>query len=66
MNSFIREMPGPLVGVKARAPFHEAPKTMPTAANSSSACRTAKLLSPVCRIDAVALAKALESIHQRG
>ncbi len=37
MNSFISEMPGPEVGVKARAPAHDAPITMPTAASSSSA-----------------------------
>ena len=38
MNSFISEMPGPLVGVKARAPFQDAPMTAPIAASSSSAC----------------------------
>ena len=37
MNSFISEMPGPEVGVKARAPAHDAPITMPMAASSSSA-----------------------------
>ena len=36
-NSFISEMPGPLVGVNARAPFQLAPSTMPMAASSSSA-----------------------------
>ena len=41
MNSFMSEMPGPLVGVKARAPFHEAPSTIPIADSSSSACSTA-------------------------
>jgi len=41
MNSFISEMPGPAVGVNARAPAHEAPTTMPSAASSSSACRIA-------------------------
>jgi hypothetical protein len=48
MNSFISEMPGPLVGVNARAPFHEAPITMPMAAElvlglhdaRSCACRS--------------------------
>ncbi len=44
MNSFISEMPGPAVGVKARAPAHDAPMTMPIAAISSSACRIAKRL----------------------
>ena len=37
MNSFISEMPGPAVGVNARAPAHAAPITMPMAASSSSA-----------------------------
>ena len=37
-NSFISDMPGPLVGVNARAPFQVAPSTMPIAASSSSAC----------------------------
>ena len=41
------EMPGPLVGVNALAPFQEAPSTMPIAASSSSAWMTAKLRSPV-------------------
>src|SRR5260370_11212496 len=36
-------MPGPGVDVKARAPAHEAPSTIPMAASSSSACRIAKL-----------------------
>ena len=36
-NSLISEMPGPLVGVNARAPFQLAPSTMPIAASSSSA-----------------------------
>ena len=40
-------VPGPAVGVKARAPAHEAPITMPMAASSSSACRIAKRLRPV-------------------
>src|SRR5215207_661532 len=40
-------MPGPAVEVKARAPFQEAPMTMPTAASSSSACRMQKLRLPV-------------------
>ena len=33
------EIPGPAVDVKARAPFHDAPITMPMAASSSSAWR---------------------------
>ena len=37
MNSLISEMPGPDVGVKDRAPFHDAPITMPMAESSSSA-----------------------------
>ena len=41
MNSFISEMPGPLVAVNARAPFHDAPSTMPIAESSSSAWITA-------------------------
>src|SRR5215212_11469720 len=36
MNSCISEMPGPEVAVKARAPFQEAPMTMPIEASSSS------------------------------
>ena len=34
-------MPGPEVAVKARAPFQEAPITMPIEASSSSACTMA-------------------------
>src|SRR5579864_8874222 len=41
------ERPGPEVEVIARAPAHVAPKTMPIAASSSSACSTAALRSPV-------------------
>jgi hypothetical protein len=41
MNSFMREIPGPAVGVNARAPAHPAPITMPMAASSSSAWRIA-------------------------
>ena len=41
------EMPGPEVAVKARAPFHMAPITMPMAASSSSAWMKAKFLRPV-------------------
>ena len=48
-------MPGPLVAVKARAPFQPAPMTMPMAASSSSAWMTANLLAPV----ALSLRKAL-------
>src|SRR5260221_8609963 len=40
-------MPGPDVEVIARAPAHDAPIAMPTAASSSSACTTAIRLSPV-------------------
>ena len=36
MNSFISEMPGPEVQVKARAPFQPAPTTTPIEAISSS------------------------------
>ena len=36
MNSCISEMPGPEVAVKARAPFQDAPITMPIEASSSS------------------------------
>ena len=45
-NSVISETPGPLVAVKARAPFQPAPITMPMAASSSSACSMAKLRVP--------------------
>ena len=38
MSSLISEMPGPDVAVKARAPFQDAPMTIPIAASSSSAC----------------------------
>src|SRR5207237_10728360 len=41
------EMPGPEVAVKARAPFHIAPITMPIAASSSSAWMKAKFLRPL-------------------
>src|SRR5476649_739525 len=47
MNSVISEMPGPDVEVKARAPFHPAPITMPIEASSSSACTMAYLALPV-------------------
>src|SRR5579863_7254752 len=40
-------MPGPDVDVNARAPFQDAPITMPIAPSSSSACRMQKLLFPV-------------------
>ena len=49
MNSVISDMPGPEVAVKARAPFHAAPITMPMDASSSSACTIAYLLRPVAR-----------------
>ena len=47
MNSVISEMPGPLVAVKARAPFQPAPTTMPIEASSSSACTMATRERPV-------------------
>src|SRR2546428_1011363 len=40
-------MPGPDVEVIARAPAHDAPIAMPTAASSSSACTTAMRFLPV-------------------
>src|SRR5688572_20195865 len=39
-------MPGPEVAVKARAPFQDAPITMPIEASSSSPCTTAYLALP--------------------
>src|SRR3954463_12125140 len=47
MNSVISEMPGPEVAVKARAPCHEAPITMPIEASSSSPCTMAYFALPV-------------------
>src|SRR6516225_6829338 len=47
MNSVISETPGPDVAVKARAPFQEAPITMPIEASSSSPCTIAYLALPV-------------------
>src|ERR1700709_2927020 len=47
MNSCISEMPGPEVAVKARAPFQEAPITMPIEASSSSPCTMAYFALPV-------------------
>src|SRR6188474_3500361 len=47
MNSFMSEMPGPLVGVNARAPAQLAPITMPAAESSSSACTTTNLFFPL-------------------
>src|SRR5215467_813709 len=47
MNSVIREMPGPDVAVKARAPFQDAPITMPIEASSSSPCTMAYFALPV-------------------
>src|SRR5437764_7792924 len=52
MNSVIREMPGPEVAVKARAPFHDAPMTIPIEASSSSPWTMAYFalpVSPSCR-----------------
>jgi hypothetical protein len=46
MNSDMSEMPGPAVEVMERAPAQPAPRTMPTAASSSSACTTAKVALP--------------------
>src|ERR1700744_1259616 len=46
MNSVIREMPGPDVAVNARAPFQEAPITIPIEASSSSPCTMAYLALP--------------------
>src|SRR6202011_356357 len=65
MNSCIREMPGPEVAVKARAPFHEAPTTMPIEASSSSACTMAELFflvtgSPRSRLQWLVRASARE------
>src|SRR5580765_5205605 len=47
MNSDMSEMPGPLVAVKARAPFQPAPVTIPMEASSSSAWMIANLFLPV-------------------
>src|SRR6202045_755116 len=47
INSVISEMPGPEVAVKARAPFHDAPITMPIEASSSSPCTMAYFALPV-------------------
>ena len=41
------EIPGPLVAVKARAPFQPAPVTMPIEASSSSAWTMANLFFPL-------------------
>src|SRR5512144_3383303 len=46
-NSLMSDTPGPLVAVKARAPFQPAPQTMPIEASSSSACTIANLFLPV-------------------
>src|SRR6202140_1895981 len=47
INSVIREMPGPEVAVKARAPFQDAPITMPIDPSSSSPWMMAYLALPV-------------------
>src|SRR5207245_627057 len=47
INSVISEMPGPEVAVKARAPFHDAPMTIPIEASSSSPCTMAYFALPV-------------------
>src|SRR2546425_13363617 len=62
INSVISEMPGPEVAVKARAPFHDAPITMPIEASSSSPCTMAYFALPVagsCRSFLQWLAQAL-------
>ena len=46
MNSCISDIPGPDVAVIPLAPAHPAPRTIPAAANSSSACITAQVDSP--------------------
>src|SRR4051794_19278474 len=46
MNSDMSEMPGPAVDVIERAPAQPAPRTMPTAASSSSACTMANVALP--------------------
>src|ERR1700742_3512133 len=63
MNSVIKEIPGPEVAVKACAPFHEAPITMPIEASSSSPCTMAYLALPSlsCRSRLQWLAKASAS-----
>ncbi len=64
MNSCISEMPGPEVAVKARAPFHAAPMTMPIEASSSSPWTMAYFALPVsgsCRSFLQWLAKASAS-----
>src|SRR3984957_10748769 len=64
MNSCINEMPGPDVAVKARAPFHDAPITMPIEASSSSPWTMAYFAFPVlgsCRSFLQWLAKASAS-----
>src|SRR3954467_15057427 len=47
MNSVISEMPGPEVAVKARAPFQDAPITIPIEASSSSPWTMAYFALPV-------------------
>ena len=47
MNSLISDSPAPLVEVKARAPAHAAPITIPAAASSSSAWMIANRFFPV-------------------
>src|ERR1043165_8316252 len=47
MNSVISEIPGPEAAVRARAPFHDAPITMPIEASSSSPCTMAYFALPV-------------------
>src|SRR6195256_90721 len=64
MNSVISEIPGPEVAVKARAPFQEAPITMPMEASSSSPWTMAYFALPVlgsCRSFLQWLAKASAS-----
>src|ERR1700748_2451016 len=47
INSVIKEMPGPEVAVKARAPFQDAPITIPIEASSSSPCTIAYCAWPL-------------------
>src|SRR6201747_903682 len=69
MNSVIREMRGPEVAVKARAPFQDAPITMPIEASSSSPWTMAYFALPVsgsCRSFLQWLGKASASDDEGG
>ena len=61
-SSFISEMPGPEVEVKARAPFQDAPITMPMAP-SLFGLNDAKVVVSGLRILTIFLAEFLEGIH---